>query len=84
MSEQGGFKITLKSGDVVDLDMSIFEIDSEKQMVNLTKIAKSCGKNVGDWTRLDSTKEAIEVWVEEKGDMQKCITAINGGESGDQ
>jgi len=48
--------------------------------LNLTKIGKACGKNVGDWTRIESTKEAIELWIEEKSDIGKTISVVKGGD----
>lgn len=48
-------------------------------MVNLTKIAKSCGREVNDWIRLESTKEVIRLWEEEKGDPRKVRDVIQGG-----
>ena len=40
------FNIILKDGTEKEIDLSLFEIDEEKQMVNLTKIAKETKKTV--------------------------------------
>jgi hypothetical protein len=81
MNDFQKFEIALKSGEVTELDMSIFEVDSTNGMVNLTKIAKACERNAGDWLRLESVKEVISIWAEEKSDMQKVHIAIKGGDS---
>ena len=62
-----------KNGEQVLLDASIFEIDGEKGMVNLTKIAQACGKRVNHWLELSSTKEVVAVWEEEKGEAVKAV-----------
>lgn len=74
------FEIILKNGEKKELDMSIFSVDNDKQMVNITTIAKACGREISDWLRLPSTKEIIKVWVEEKGDLQKVQVVSKGGD----
>ena len=54
--------VVLKNKKTVNLDMSIFAIDEAKQMVNLTTIAKACGKKVNHWLENSTTKEYIEAW----------------------
>jgi hypothetical protein len=83
MSNVQKFNVTLKSGVVAELDMSIFDVDTTKGMVNLTKIAKACERELSDWLRLSSVKESIDIWVEEKGDLQKVQVAVKGGDLGE-
>lgn len=72
------FEISLRSGDVVELDMSIFEVDSEKQMVNLTKIAKACGARLQEWKESPKTVELISAINEANGNSVSCLVTENG------
>jgi phage antirepressor YoqD-like protein len=49
-------------------DASILEIDQEKGMVNLTRIAKHFGKNVKDWTRNKNTQSFLSAYATEYSD----------------
>lgn len=60
-------------------DISIFEIDKEKGMVNLTKIAKHFGKEVRRWLANPSTKAFLEAIKSADG---KSVTTQNVGNNG--
>lgn len=64
-------------------DVSLFEIDEAKGMVNLTRIAKAFGKNVSEWSRLKGTQEFLAE-LQEGSDMQMCVSlkGNNGQEQG--
>ncbi len=77
------FTISLKNGQDVDLDMSIFEIDEKKGLVNLTKIAKACGKQVRTWSETDQTKEYLQACKNSFVDFEG-LTTVKGGHSSEQ
>ena len=62
-------------------DLSIFEIDQEKGMVNLTKIADHFGKRIFDWKRLPGTKKFLTVFFGENPERENLVV-VNGGLSG--
>lgn len=74
--------VSVKGQEVV-LDSSIFMIDEDKNMVNLTKIAKACGKEMKDWLRLPSTiayLEALKIKVGKSHfETQRGIEVVKGG-----
>ena len=74
------FEIELKNGTAVALDMSIFEIDQDKGLVHLTKIAKACGRETNDWSRLESTKAYLSACKSRGGESSVVdfITVTNG------
>ena len=53
-------EIEMKNGDSIEVDMSIFEIDEEKGMVNLTKMYEPFGKNVNDCAKTSTIKNGIK------------------------
>lgn len=55
-------------------DASIFEIDQEKGMVNLTRIAKHFGKSVKDWTRNKNTQSFLDAYANEFSDRQILLS----------
>ena len=59
-------------------DISMFEIDQESQLVNITKIAKVFGKNVNDWTRLASTTRFLEGFNKKNPSRSNLVTKIGG------
>lgn len=59
-------------------DMSIFEIDKEKQMVNLTKMSKSLGKRLDVYLKADKTIELIEALDDLTPNGGSCIFTENG------
>jgi hypothetical protein len=65
-------------------DMSLFEIDPDKQMVNLTKIAKAVGKDVAQWRRLEKTKQFLDAYQRKNSDMQNPHITIHKGNTGDE
>lgn len=66
--------------ELQNYSLSILEVDTQKQMVNITKIAKSFNKEVGSWLRNQSTKDFLSAYSElNNADMQNCITVIQGG-----
>ena len=73
------FTLALKGGESVTLDQSIFMIDDEKGMVNLTAIAKACGRRVSKWLELPSTKEYIKVYSEVRKSGIEVIKRVKGG-----
>jgi hypothetical protein len=75
------FEIALKSGKVTELDMSIFEVDSNTQMVNLNKIAESCGRKVYKWWELESSKRAVDAIAKRMGVASSDIwSTVQGGD----
>jgi len=77
------FDIILRDGTSTTLDMSIFNIDKNNGMVNITKIAKACGKRANDWLSLSQTKELISAWdittrIDGSADS-KVLMTVNGG-----
>ena len=81
------FVIETKTGKNIELDMSIFEVDKEKGMVNLTKIAKACDVRLDVWLKANKTQDFISAMDEAftpNGVNGKCITVIQGGESSEQ
>jgi hypothetical protein len=67
--------------EITNFDISIFEIDKEKGMVNLTKIANHFGKEVFDWKRLANTKRFLDVFFI-KNPERVNLVVVNGGISG--
>ena len=68
-----------KSGDSTQaFDISIFEIDNEKQMINLTKIAKSFKKRIDVWLKSQSTQDFISEFSNLTPNGGSCIETING------
>ena len=53
-------EIELKNGNSIEVDISIFEIDEEKGMVNLTKMGKPFGKEIRKWWSLETSKKSVE------------------------
>ena len=62
-------------------DISIFEIDQEKGMVNLTKIADYFGKRVSDWRQKGSTKKFLRAFFFKNPEPQNLVV-VNGGDYG--
>jgi phage antirepressor YoqD-like protein len=62
---------------IKSFDPSIFEIDQEKGMVNLTRIAQHFGKNVNDWTRNKNTQSFFNAYTNEYPETQ--ILVVKGG-----
>ena len=65
-------------------DISIFEIDQEKGMVNLTKIAKYFNKEVSNWLKSKSTKEFLTEFAIENSDLPFGGITINKGNNGEE
>lgn len=63
--------------DKVQFDISIFEIDNDKQMVNLTRMAEHFGKNIKLWTRLKQTKNFLSAL--ENSEVHQMHFATNRG-----
>lgn len=59
-------------------DAGILEIDQEKGMVNLTRIAKHFGKNVYDWSRNQSTQSFLDAYATEFPETQILVSARGG------
>jgi hypothetical protein len=70
--------ITKKSSCQVNFDLSIFEVDQTKGMVNLTKIAEHFGKKVIDWKRLPNTKKFLKAFFNKNPECEN-LTVVNGG-----
>jgi hypothetical protein len=60
-------------------DVSIFEIDKAKNLVNLTKLAKCFNKDVNQWKRLPNTVAFLKAWKVENPLCENYITVIQGG-----
>jgi phage antirepressor YoqD-like protein len=60
-------------------DASIFEIDQERGMVNLTRIAKYFKANVNDWTRTKGTQSFFAAYANEYPET-KIIDTVKGGD----
>ena len=63
-------------------DISMFEIDQEKQMVNITKIAQVFGKRIDAWKNLTNTKEFLADF-QEANPNTVTLVSLKGG-SGEQ
>lgn len=63
---------------LTSFDISIFEIDKNKGMVNLTKIANHFGKEVRAWNQLASTKKFLTAFFVKNPMSENMITAIGG------
>lgn len=61
-------------------DSSIFEIDKEKGLVNITKIAKTFGKEVKVWNQRPSTKKFLNAYFA-KNPRSQNMTTVSGGDS---
>jgi len=61
-----------------NFDISLFEIDKEKNLVNLTKIAKYFDKDVFDWKRLPATQRFLNAFEEKNPDRENLVV-VNGG-----
>jgi len=59
-------------------DVSLFEIDKEKGLVNLTKIAKHFDKDIFDWKRLPATQRFLTAFKEKNPDRENLVV-VNGG-----
>ena len=57
-------------------DISIFEIDKNKGMVNLTKIAKHFGKKVYDWKRLPNIQRFLEAYFKKNTERDNLVTVV--------
>ena len=68
--------ISIKNNN--DFDISIFEIDKQKNLVNITKIAKAFNKKVNDWLRLTTTKRFLEAFFA-KNPMRENLATVKGG-----
>lgn len=64
-----------------DFSPSIFEIDKEKGLVNLTKIAKHFDKRVNDWAVLSSTQRFLNAFFSKNPEPENLVV-VNGGLSG--
>jgi hypothetical protein len=60
-------------------DISMFEVDKEKGLVNLTKIAQYFGKDIFDWKRLPNTVRYLEA-LEAKNSLRDNLVVVNGGD----
>ena len=59
-------------------DVSMFEIDKEKGMINLTKIAKAFEKRLDVWLKSQSTQEFINAMDDLTLNGGSCLTSENG------
>ena len=71
---------TIQNPTQPTFDLSIFEIDQEKQMVNLTKMAERFGKDVKRWSQLKQTQDFL-LALENTEDAQN-VFATNRGAGG--
>jgi phage antirepressor YoqD-like protein len=60
-------------------DISIFEIDKTKNMVNLTKLAKCFNKDVNQWKRLPNTVDFLRAWKQVNELCENHIVSLEGG-----
>ena len=63
-------------------DISLFEIDKEKNLVNLTKIANYFGKRVNKWTELPTTKRFLEAFAQKNPLTDNWVTVQGGNKQG--
>lgn len=63
-------------------DVSIFEIDKAKNLVNLTKLAKCFNKDINQWKRLPNTIAFLKAWKLENPLCENHIVTLEGGSSG--
>lgn len=61
-------------------DISMFEIDKETQMVNITKIAQFFGKNVNDWYKTAQTQSFFNSFRKKYGDTNIILSVKGGGQ----
>jgi phage antirepressor YoqD-like protein len=59
-------------------DPSLFQIDKEKGLVNLTKIANHFDKRVAKWKELPSTQRFLQAFFEKNPESENW-TVVNGG-----
>ncbi len=59
-------------------DISMFEIEQETQMVNITKIAKVFGKNVNDWSKTAQTQSFFNAFRKKYGETNIIVSKIGG------
>jgi phage antirepressor YoqD-like protein len=71
-----------KQNSTSNFDISIFEIDKKKKMVNLTKMAEHFGKEIRMWYRLPSTKAFLGVLNSNVQKMHITTQRGNSGNSG--
>src|SRR5574343_1525865 len=67
--------------DNQNFDISIFEIDKEKGLVNLTKIAKYFGKELRAWKQNPGTQKFLTTFCRKNPESENMIV-VNGGNSG--
>lgn len=60
-------------------DLSLFEIDPEKGLVNLTRIAKAVGKRVDAWRQLTSTIAFLEAFAKANPNTE-IMCSVKGGD----
>lgn len=64
--------------EVKTFDISLFEIDQDKNLVNLTKIANHFDKRVSKWRELPSTQKFLESFFKKNPESEN-LTVVNGG-----
>lgn len=65
-----------------NFDISIFEIDQEKGLVNLTKIAEHFSKKVFDWKRLPATQRFLTAFFRKNPERENLATVQGGNKQG--
>jgi hypothetical protein len=68
----------LFGSDEPQFDPSLFQIDKEKGLVNLTKIANHFDKRVAKWKELPSTQRFLQAFFEKNPESENW-TVVNGG-----
>jgi phage antirepressor YoqD-like protein len=61
-------------------DVSMFDIDQEKQLVNITKIAKFFGKEVSKWNELPSTIKFLNAFNKKSPTSENVVTVRGGND----
>lgn len=66
---------------VNNFDISLFEIDKTKNLVNLTKIANYFNKRVSKWRELPSTQRFLSAFFDLNPESENLVV-VNGGNTG--
>jgi hypothetical protein len=64
--------------EVKIFDISLFEIDQDKNLVNLTKIANHFNKRVNDWKSLPATEKFLSSFFK-KNPLPENLVMVQGG-----
>ena len=75
------FDVTSQTELNNSFDISIFEIDKEKQLINLTKICQHFDRRIAKWKELPTTQRFLEAFFAKNPESENWVV-VNGGNSG--